>query len=199
MAVAEIKTSTEKSSLSFVQKLQNIIDKERRNCTLSSQMQEALIKQIGHELFNKNVYLTFASYYSDNHLYKLETYYKKRADEEAVHAKWIMDYLDKCNVKYQIPKINNVDITINNLEEPFDITVDLEIYTTMCINNLAKLALQEEDFTTFNWLNGQTNAKLILEQQEEETTSRIVAGIAHIQDADWLGKQDAILEYYVNI
>jgi len=99
-----------------------------------------------------------------------------------------------------MPKINEVKIDLKGLEDAFDITVDLEIHTTMCINNIAEQTLKEGDFTTFNWLNGNSKVegKLILEQLEEETTSRKVAGIAHMS-TDWISKQDAILEYYENI
>lgn len=189
-----------KEDASFEQKLEAIINKNRRKCTLSEEMLNLLVKQISHELFNKNVYQTFANYFSVNHLPKLKEYYTKRAEEEYLHAKWIINYLNKCDAEYSMPKVGEVKIDIKNFEHTFDLTVDLEIYTTMCINNIAQKALEEKDFTTFNWLNGNspTDGKLILEQQEEETTSRIVAGIAHM-DTDWLSKQDSIMEYYGSI
>ncbi len=197
MAVAVIKETKEQSLMS---KLNEVIDKGRRTCTLSSNIQNLLIKQLEHELLNHNIYLTFSTYYFNNNLSKLKVYYEKRAEEELVHAKWIINYLNNCGVKYQMPKINEVKIDLKGLEDAFDITVDLEIHTTMCINNIAEQALKEGDFTTFNWLNGNSKVegKLILEQLEEETTSRKVAGIAHMS-TDWISKQDAILEYYENI
>ena len=176
------------------------IDASRRKCTLSNEMVNALVKQISHELYNRNVYLTFSNYFKVNHLSKLAEYYKKRADEEDLHARWIIQYLNNCSAEFKMPKINEVTTEIKNLEHPFDLTVDLEIYTTQCINKLVKSAWEEGDYTTFNWLNGDSHeeGKLVLEQREEETTSRAIAGIAHM-DVDWLTKQDSILEYYGNI
>jgi len=45
-----------KEDASFEQKLEAIINKNRRKCTLSEEMLNLLVKQISHELFNKNVY-----------------------------------------------------------------------------------------------------------------------------------------------
>lgn len=197
--INQAKEVNQPSQIDFGKELTNKIDTARRKCTLSDKMIKMLVKQINHELFNKHVYQTFANYYNINHLPKLCKYYKMRAEEEQHHANWIIKYLNDCDANFSMPKVGEVNIVIKDLEQPFDLTVDLEIYTTQCINEIAVQSLQEVDLTTFNWLNHDSDeaGKLIMEQREEETTSRIIAGLAH-QDTDWLTKQDSILEYYEN-
>lgn len=182
-----------KEELSLDQKLSSIIDKKRRTCTLSNAMIQILIKQIGHELQNRHIYMTFANYFKVQGLTKLYTYFHKRSEEENHHAQWIIDYLNTCDAQFSMPKITEAKLNIKNMEYPFDVTVDLEIYTTMCINEIVKLADSENDYATALWLR--KPGKLVEEQIEEERTSRVVANIAHM-DTDWVTKQDSILEYY---
>jgi ferritin len=60
-----------------------------------------------------------------------------RAEEEQHHANWIIKYLNDCDANFSMPKVGEVNIAIKDLEQPFDLTVDLEIYTTQCINEIA--------------------------------------------------------------
>ena len=51
----------------------------RRTCTLTKPMIELLVKQMGVELSNHNLYITFANYYKFEGLTKLREYFKRRA------------------------------------------------------------------------------------------------------------------------
>lgn len=142
----------EEKKTDFITKMEAYIDKSRRICPLSKTIIEALVKQMGEELFNKHLYKTFANYYATNGLPKLEVYYNKRAEEEELHHSWINWYLTYNDAEFQYPEIPAIDITIKNLLQPFELTVDKEIETTMHINEIVDLALTEKDWATFNWL-----------------------------------------------
>ena len=58
---------------------------EQRDCRISNPVRRLLIEQISHELYNHNLYRTFANFYGVRGLPKLEKYYIKRAEEEKVH------------------------------------------------------------------------------------------------------------------
>ena len=62
----------------------------RRICTLSDKMVELLLRQLSHELYNHNLYRSFANYYGINGLAVLESYYIKRAEEEKLKRNSIM-------------------------------------------------------------------------------------------------------------
>lgn len=181
----------------MVSKMEAYIDKSRRVCPLSKTMIEALVKQMGEELFNKHLYMTFANYFATNGLPKLEEYYNKRADEEELHHKWINWYLTYNDAEFQYPAIPAVDITLKSMIQPFELTVDKEIETTMHINELVDLAMSEKDWATFNWLmdDEEETGALTKEQIEEESISRAILDMAS-SECSWLSKQGYILDFY---
>lgn len=174
-------------------------EKSRRQCTLSEDMVNMLVKQLQSELSNYHLYRTFSAYFSRNHLYKLALYYKFRSDEENTHHDWIFSYLSACDAEFEYPEIKASNVDIKSHLTPFEMTVDKEIETTLGIYQIVNLAAEEGDWNTFQWLHGNSSieGKLISEQQEEETLSRRILGLARV-DTDWITKQDAILEYYKN-
>lgn len=165
-------------------------DTERTISSLKKEIAEILVIQIAHELYNQNLYKTFANYFGVKGFLKLEEYYLKRAHEEYNHSEWIREYLNDCDVIFQYPQIDKVEVTINNLIEPFILTVDKEIDTTDKINEIAIKALSLPDLATFNFLQ-----KLISEQIEEEKISRTILSIAKMEDT-WLIKEKIILDFY---
>ena len=60
-------------------------DISRRECTLSKEIQELLLRQLKHELQNHNIYMNFANYFGVRGFVVLEEYFKLRADEEYLH------------------------------------------------------------------------------------------------------------------
>lgn len=171
---------------------ENIVkgDTERAISPLKKEMAEILVLQIAHELYNQNLYKTFANYFGVKGFLKLEEYYLKRSFEEYNHSEWIREYLNDCDIVFQYPQIDKVEITINELIDPFLLTVDKEIDTTDKINEIAVKALSLPDLATFNFLQ-----KLISEQIEEEKISRTILSIAKMEDS-WLIKEEAILDSY---
>ena len=171
----------------------------RRSCTLSDQMVKMLVLQMGHELENYTMYKTFAAYFYRNDLSKLGVYYDLRAREEDEHHEWIYNYLTECDADFSYPAVPAINIKINDHIEPFKLTVDREILTTLNIDQLVNQAASEGDWATFNFLQGEDKktGKLVKEQREEESISRTIYGMAKL-DVDWLKKQDSILNFYQN-
>lgn len=181
----------------MVSQMEVYIDKSRRVCPLSEAIIKSLVKQMGEELFNKHLYMTFANYFATNGLPKLEEYYNKRADEEELHHKWINWYLTYNDAEFQYPSVPEVNITLKDLVDPFRLTVDKEIETTMHINEIVNQAVSEKDWATFNWLmddEDETGA-LVKEQIEEESISRAILDMASAE-GNWLSKQGYILDFY---
>ena len=191
--------TTENKKESMMDKTTKSIDKNRRFCTLSEEMIKMLVIQLGAELTNKHLYMTFANFFGTNGLPKLEEYFIKRAEEEELHHRWIFWYLGYCDAEFQYPAIEPIQVEIPNLEYQSLATVDREIETTMGINKIVEQALSEKDWATFNWLHGSNKDEgmLVREQIEEESLSRTIADIASQEGANWLNKQEKILNFYV--
>ena len=162
---------------------ERVIDTTRRKCPLSSVMIEMLVKQMSAELANHALYMTFANYFEVEGLPKLGIYWRGRAKEEYLHHSWIFEYLTENDALFQYM--------------PFAATVDREIETTMSINKIVDQAQKEGDWATFQWLNGddEDTGMLVKEQVEEESISRTILDMAREQ-ATWLRKENAILDFY---
>lgn len=163
---------------------------DRRKCPLSNEIIEMLVKQLGCEIANHNLYRSFANYFGTEGLDKLAYYYNRRAEEEMNHHQWIFDYLTENDAVFQYPPIAAVNVDIKERSTPFDLTVDKEIETTLGINRIVDQALSEKDWATYKWLD-----KLVMEQVEEESTSRSARDIAN-GDGSWLRKEKSILSLY---
>lgn len=174
-------------------------DVSRRECTLSKEIQELLLRQLKHELQNHNIYMNFANYFGVRGFMILEEYYKQRADEEYLHHSWIRKYLNENDAEYIYPTIDQFDKKIDDMVTPFRLTVDLEIETTQMINEIVDRAAEEGDWATFNWLNGhdKETGMLVNEQVEEESISRTVRDIAETEGS-WLRKEKSIMNAYKN-
>ena len=172
-------------------------DISRRECTLSKEIQELLLRQLKHELQNHNIYMNFANYFWVRGFVFLEEYFKLRADEEYLHHSWIRKYLNENDAEYIYPTIDQFDKKIVDMVDPFKMTVDLEIETTQMIYEIVDQAAAECDWATFNWLNGHDSVigMLVNEQVEEESISRTALDIAE-SEGSWLRKEKSIMNAY---
>lgn len=143
-------------------------DVSRRECTLSAEIQKLLLRQLKHELQNHNAYMNFANYFGVRGFVILEEYYKQRADEEYLHHSWIRKYLNENDAEYIYPTIEQFDKKVEDMVDPFKITVDLEIETTQMINEIVDQAANEGDWATFNWLNGHDKETGMLVNEQVE-------------------------------
>ena len=163
------------------------------NGSLSERVAELLIEQMAEELYNHNLYMTFASYFKSKGLEDLVSYYQLRGEEEYEHHRWITKYLDENLVIYEYPAIDEVSEQIDDEITPFELTVEVEIDTTKNIYDILEAATEEHDYKTVAWLNAED--KLIQEQIEEEHISKVILEIAK-QDDSWISKASAILAAY---
>ena len=145
----------------------------RKLVLVSETISNLLIKQLAHELKNYNLYKSFANYYDVEGCVALAEYYNKRADEELLHHKWILDYLTEGDVKFIYPAVEQNSEKPTDYVMPFKATIDREIQTTQMIYAIYEAAIAEKDYMTASWLFD----KLIKEQIEEENTSRMALTI----------------------
>lgn len=126
----------------------------RKERTISENVEKLLIEQLGRELYNHNVYKTYANFYYTNGLHKLYLYYEMRASEEYNHHQWIVDRLYRAGIDFNYPMIPAIkqEHIILKPEDSFEKVVELEIDTTMRIAKIIKVTKEEEDWQTEGWL-----------------------------------------------
>ena len=160
---------------------------------LSESMVDMLMRQIQHELYNHNLYKSYANFFFYAGLSDLSKYYECRASEELKHHDWIISYLNERGAEIKYLSTPEITEKFNDCLTPFEQTLDREIETTKLIYEIVELAQQEHDWLTFSWL--MNPEKLVAEQIEEESISRTALVIAHSDDS-WLSKASTILNTY---
>ena len=161
----------------------------RKLSLISQTIADLLVKQLAHELKNRNLYLSFANYFIVNGIDELAQYYTKRAEEENHHHQWIMDYLSDADCIFMYPTVEqNSEKIVSNIS-PFIQTVDREILTTDLIYAIYEAAKAEKDFMTTTWLHD----KLLVEQIEEENVSRAALTIME-DESNIYSKAKKVLE-----
>ncbi len=161
----------------------------RKLCLISPEVGEMLVKQVAHELKNRNLYLSYANYFSVEGVTDLEEYYRKRAAEENNHHQWIMDYLSDGDFKFTYPAVEENTEKFDDYITPFKQTIDREILTTQMLYAIYQKAQAESDYMTSSWLY----EKLIKEQIEEENTSRMARTIME-EESDIYLRAEKVLD-----
>lgn len=156
-------------------------------------VQNLLVDQLSAELYNKFLYEHFANYFALQGFSDLERYYRKRADEEETHYQWIKKFLADNDCCYQHPGANDVEEMIEDMIDPFEMTVDAENETTELIYKIVDKALETKDHITYQWLmsDSETSGCLVKEQAEEMSVSRQALDLANGDDS-WIVKAAAI-------
>lgn len=165
----------------------------RKLCLISDSIGQLMVKQIAHELKNRNLYLSFANFFSVEGIVDLEEYYRKRAEEENNHHQWLMDFLSNGDYKFMYPAVEMNTEKVTEYLDPFQQTIDREIQTTQMIYVIYEQALSEKDFMTASWLY----ERLIKEQIEEENVSRQAQTIME-ETSDIYLKAERILDLLGN-
>lgn len=162
----------------------------RKLCQISPEVGKLLIKQAAHELKNYNLYNSFSNYFSLEGIVALQEYFSKRAQEEKNHHDWILSYLNDTDYRIEYPVIEiNPEQSVDNLLTPFTSSITREIETTQMIYAIYELAYSQKDYMTCSWLY----KKLIKEQIEEESTSRMAVTIMETE-GDIFIKAEKILD-----
>lgn len=163
---------------------------DRTLCQISPEVGELLTKQVAHEIKNYILYSSFQNYFSKEGIDDLAEYYQHRAKEERLHHEWIREFCNNADFRLIYPAVEmNAEQEIKSFMDPFEATIAREIETTDMLYKIHELALSQKDYMTASWLY----EKLIKEQIEEESISRMAASIMET-DGDIFNKADKVLD-----
>ena len=130
---------------------------------LSEKMLKALNEQITLEFYSSNLYLQMSSWCEFNALDGCAKFLKVHAAEEMEHMQRLFTYVNETGGLAIVGQIDAPPVEFKSISEIFQETYEHEVYITGKINRLAKTAQQEDDFSTFNFLQW-----YVAEQHEEE-------------------------------
>jgi ferritin len=129
---------------------------------ISDKMKELLDYRIEQEEFSSQLYRAMSVWFDFMGYTYATKLWKKYSEEELVHASWAYEFLLDLNLKPCTPAIAKPQVDFSGVLEIVQLSIDHEKKITSQCNDLAKAALEENDFMTFA-LAQKYNA----EQQEE--------------------------------
>lgn len=133
---------------------------------MTERLQNAINEQITAELWSANLYLSMAFYLKKEGFDGMAHWMFRQASEEKSHAIEMADYMIKRDGTPKVDKIDVVPQGWGNPLEVFEHVYKHECHVSALINDLVKVASEEKDNATQDFLWG-----FVREQVEEEATA----------------------------
>lgn len=132
---------------------------------ISKKLSKMLNEQVGHEFNAHQSYLGMAAYFGLKNHDKWADIFHKQALEERGHALKIIQFLVDVDAQTEIPALAAASVTYKSALDVVKAALANEQKVTAQFQAMAKAALAESDFTSFQFLQW-----FIEEQVEEEAT-----------------------------
>ncbi len=133
-------------------------------CRLSKTMTAALNQQLANEAHASQIYLAFASWCETLGFSGIANFLFRHAEEERNHMMKILEYILKRGAEVKIASIPAPLANPDNLKNCFEKIFEHEKNNSKAIYKIVKMALDEEDWATWNFMQW-----FVKEQTEEET------------------------------
>ncbi len=130
---------------------------------------QALQKQIGLEAYASQLYLAMASWCDSEGLAGAAAFFYRQSDEERQHMLRIVHFLNDSDQHAEIPGVDPPPNHFESLHAVFQQVLQHEQKVTKAIHQIVQLCMQENDFTTWQFLQW-----FVDEQHEEEALVRSI-------------------------
>ena len=149
---------------------------------LSKALVDRLNDQINLEFYSSNLYLQMSSWCEFKGLEGCAEFLKLHAQEEMGHMQRLFTYVNETGAMAVLGQIESPPTEFKSIEDVFGKTYEHECQVTRRINDLADAALQDKDYSTFNFLQW-----YVAEQHEEEKLFKSILDKIEIIGADSKG------------
>lgn len=119
---------------------------------LKQRMQEAINNQIQKEIQSAYLYLSMEAYCQTLDLDGFANFFRVQFKEELDHAMKFYDYVNSTGGAVILQAIEQPQISFKSPLDVFKTGLEHEQYVTELINNLAKIANEENDYATASFL-----------------------------------------------
>ena len=130
---------------------------------ISNRLKQMLNEQVGHELSAQHAYLGMAAYFGLQNHDKWAAIFYEQAMEERGHALKIIKFLVDVDAQQELPALSAASVSYGSALEVVKAALKQEQQVSTQFQAMAKAALEESDFTSFQFLQW-----FIEEQVEEE-------------------------------
>lgn len=132
---------------------------------MNETIQNAFNKQINAEIYSSYLYLSMAAYFDSLNLSGMSGWMKAQAAEELTHADKFYRYINDRSGRVKLDKIEGPPSEWDSPLVAFEAALSHERKVSALINDLLKLAKEEKDYASDNFLQW-----FVAEQVEEEAT-----------------------------
>jgi ferritin len=166
---------------------------------MTEKLYNELNRQINEELYSAYIYLSMVSYFESVNLNGFAHWMKAQVQEEIMHAMKFFNYLVERGRKPELLEIKKPDSNFTSVIDVFEKGLKHEKYITSRIWELTKIADEEKDYATSDFLRW-----YVKEQVEEELSfDTILQRLKMISNSNsgilYLDKEMAKREYPQNI
>ena len=133
---------------------------------LKTSLTNVLSEQVNAEYYSAYLYLKMSAYADRMGFKGFANWLSVQAQEEMAHGTHIYQYLLERGEMPSFVDIKAPEFEFQNIEEIFAKTLAHEQHVTELINNIASVAMRENDHATYNFILWYVN-----EQIEEEATA----------------------------
>jgi ferritin len=147
---------------------------------LPKNVEEILNLQIKKEDYSSQLYLSMASWAENKGFEGVSAWLYAQAEEERLHMLKLVKYVNERDGVAEIPGIETPPTDFGEVSVMFDKVLEHEKYISGSINEIVKVCIAENDYTTQNWIQWFVN-----EQIEEEASVKAI-----IDKLNLLGKNN---------
>jgi len=133
---------------------------------LKTSLTNVLSEQVNAEYYSAYLYFKMSAYADRMGFKGFANWLHVQAQEEMAHGTHIYQYLLERGAMPSFADIKAPEIEFKNMEEIFAKTLEHEQHVTELINNIASIAMRENDHATYHFILWYVN-----EQIEEEATA----------------------------
>ena len=136
---------------------------------ITTTMEDRLNKQIELEGYASFLYLSMASWCSNQGVEGCAQFMHRQSEEERAHMLRIFHYINEVDGHALTPAIPQPPVDFESVQEMFKQVYEHEKKVTNAINEIVSLCYKEDDYTTLNFMQW-----YIEEQREEEDLMRSI-------------------------
>ena len=154
---------------------------------LKPELVEKLNEQITSEANAAQIYLQMCLWWEDLGLAGAAAFFRSHVSEEMSHRDRLVDYMIECDAKVALEAIPAPRADYKDLIEVINVAYAHEQMVTKQIHDLARIALDDDDFSTFNMLQW-----FIAEQREELMLFRGIVDYIRLSGFDGTGGDEMV-------
>jgi ferritin len=136
---------------------------------MNKKIEKALNEQVAREMQSSHNYLAMAVWCEAEGFAGAAEFLYRHSDEERTHMLKIVRYITEKNGVAIIPSVELPNTKFDSIQQLFESGFEGEKKVTQAISKIVKFALDEDDYTTHNFMQW-----FVKEQLEEETTYRTI-------------------------